>query len=146
MNFYRSKLEVRKCETIRVCAGGIVDSIQIGDDERAGGSGGKVNEFTLHKGETIVRVSGTRVRYPNIDSALCIGEIKFETNKGNVHGPFGHSAKGRNRRIEERFDFNCCAGPDCDAADDTPGHRPGLRKISGKSGDYLHCVNCKFHM
>lgn len=123
MKPYRSKLDVRKCETIRVC---------LGDDKRDEENGGRAHEFTLHKGETIIRVWGTRVRYPNTDSDLCIDQIQFETNKGNVHGPFGHPVKGGNRRIKETFDWNLSAGSD------------HMRNISAKVGDNLNCVNCKY--
>ena len=131
MEPYKFKLDMTNGETIRVCSGGIVDSIQIGDRDRAGGETGKEHEFTLEEGEMIVLVKGTRVRFPHKDSELCIGKIKFKTNLGNVHGPFGHSAKGKKRRIEEKFNFNCAGG---------------LKKISGLAGDYVNSVNCKFQM
>ena len=162
MGSFKFKLDVSECETVTVCAGGIVDSIRVGDGDRAGGSGGSKHEFTLHEGETIVRISGTRVRFPGSDSDLVIGEIKFETNMENVHGPFGESM---GHGIEQTFDFQCIRGKSFDDASnassddsfddysdnsdesdiaDVPEHTPGLRKLSGKAGDYVNSVECKF--
>ena len=154
MGSFKLKLDVAECETVTVCAGGIVDSIQVGDGDRAGGSGGSKHEFTLHEGETIVRISGTRVRFPGSDSDLVIGEIKFETNMENVHGPFGESM---GHGIEQTFDFQCIRGKSFDDSSDdssdnsdesdiadVPEHTPGLRKLSVKVGDYVNSVECKF--
>ena len=130
MEPYKFKLDMTNGADIWVCSGGIVDSIQIGYSDRAGGETGREHAFTLEEGEMIVSVKGTRVRYPNKNSELCIGKIKFKTNLGNVHGPFGHSAKGKKRRIEEKFNFMSASG---------------LKQISGQAGEYVNSVHCKFH-
>ena len=76
--------------TVKVWSGSSVDAIEViyvkpsgatYSGGRHGGSGGDARSFNLAANESIVRVDGR--------SGGRVDQLKFTTNLGNVHGPYG---------------------------------------------------------
>jgi hypothetical protein len=76
--------------SIQVCAGGLVDSLQITTNKKVfpkqGGPGGACTNVAFNSGEQILRVWGT--------ASDAINSIGFDTTQGRKLGPWGNSAAG----------------------------------------------------
>ncbi|KAG6530569.1 horcolin-like [Zingiber officinale] len=86
---------VSQITKVRLHTGGVVDNLEISyivdgsnfDTPTLGGSGGGTyHSFTLDPGEYINSMVGFVGAY---NGESCISQLKFKTNFGNTHGPFG---------------------------------------------------------
>jgi len=159
----------RQQELVSINAGWVVDGFQIGSNAHVGGGGGQHRQFMLAPGETIIKISGSRIRFEN---RLAIGSVTFETNQGRIHGPFGCNGNpSAPSPAVEHFAGHCYSGrsgnvpghhyPGHHGHHVPPGHHihgyagqqlggggriPGLRRITGKviPGKFIHSMNFIF--
>jgi len=71
--------------TLKLYTGWIVDGITLRNGH-FGGTGGNVHSFDIAAGETVQRISGTKIKFLGHDT---IGQITITTSTGRVIGPYG---------------------------------------------------------
>ena len=88
--------------TLKLYTGWIVDGITLRNGH-FGGTGGNVHSFDIAAGETVQRISGTKIKFLGHDT---IGQITITTSTGRVIGPYGHNGNPKSPSKTTSFSYN----------------------------------------